>query len=385
MNSAVLPVLDVFLDILNNKFLPAVAPEVYFDYDNPVNADRDQEVNEAKALKNAGILTVNEARAILNYPEIEGGDQRETQNSPLGELENNLRASDKKNAIRRQKDKEKVQEILKARPTQQKKFKAIKDLSKHIYNQKVQREQNSLLRSEDARQEYLKAVDEKKDGYASQFKQELDVYREGLMERIIEKQEELGMTPDNIMDTAQEIGRATKIFQPLMRQQFKSAGQSSMEEIANGLKSQKASEQFNAPEQLLEKLDRRAEFFTSSMLETDFEKLKEIIVNSMEEGEGIPQLANRIEGYFEDVSKDRARTIARTETSRLVSQATQESYRQSAVVTGKEWISSKDDRVRPEHQENDGQIVGPDEKFQNGERYPGDNSINCRCALAPAV
>jgi len=212
------------------------------------------------------------------------------------------------------------------------------------------------------------------------------VYRDGLRERIIEKQEELGMNPNQIFDTATELGRANKIFQPLMRDMFKKAGQQSMDEIAQlGARSIKASENFATPEELLQQLDRRSEFFLESMLETDFEKLKNIILESMQAGEGVPKLARKIDDYFADVSRNRAATIARTETGRLVSKATQESYKQSTVVTGKEWLSSKDDRVREEHQQVDGEIVLPEEKYSNGERYPGDNSINCRCALAPAV
>ena len=63
-------------------------------------------------------------------------------------------------------------------------------------------------------------------------------------------------------------------------------------------------------------------------------------------------------------------------------------------VKEKEWLSTKDDRVRIEHLEVDGQVVPIDEPFiVGGEElmYPGDasgsagNVINCRCTELPVM
>jgi uncharacterized protein with gpF-like domain len=37
--------------------------------------------------------------------------------------------------------------------------------------------------------------------------------------------------------------------------------------------------------------------------------------------------------------------------------------------------------VRPAHQKLNGEIVAIDEAFSDGEQYPGEHDINCRCHL----
>lgn len=384
VNHACLPVLDVFKDVINNKFLADVDEDKFLEYENPVNVDREQEVKEVIDLKKAGIITVNEARASIGYDEVEDGDVREQQSNPLQEL-----SLKRKRQLRR-----KAKQILKKRRTLQRKFKAIDAMAElnrvkalHSINQankSLNRGRSPVFNTPELRERYIKAFNSKIDKKAEGFKDALDVYYNGLASRVIKMQEDLGMNTQQIFDPVVEIPEARSIFEPLMHEMFIRAGRTTMEEIANGFQN-KAAEDFSTPSEMLRQLDRRAEFFITSMLDTDFDRLKALILAGMEEGISVPELARRIRDYFDDVSLNRAKTIARTETGRLVSQATEEAYKQSEVVTGKEWLSAEDDRVRPEHVENNGVIVATDGTFPNGERYPGDNSINCRCALAPAV
>lgn len=45
----------------------------------------------------------------------------------------------------------------------------------------------------------------------------------------------------------------------------------------------------------------------------------------------------------------------------------------------KTWVGTMDDRERPEHVAMEGQTVGFDEAFSNGQVIPGDGEFNCRC------
>jgi uncharacterized protein with gpF-like domain len=68
-----------------------------------------------------------------------------------------------------------------------------------------------------------------------------------------------------------------------------------------------------------------------------------------------------------------------------------EGYKQSGVVQKKEWLSSKDDKVRDSHAMVDGEQVLIDQPFSNGMMFPGDPaappemSINDRCTVLPVV
>ena len=51
-----------------------------------------------------------------------------------------------------------------------------------------------------------------------------------------------------------------------------------------------------------------------------------------------------------------------------------------------EWLTAGDADVREEHALNAAQGPIPvGTAFANGEHYPGESSVHCRCALAPVV
>lgn len=88
----------------------------------------------------------------------------------------------------------------------------------------------------------------------------------------------------------------------------------------------------------------------------------------------------------------RAERIARTETLTAVSigqAAAVENAKEVIPGLKKGWMNSGDDRVRDAHKSPlHGEVVGVDEKFSNGLRYPRDTNaldaaevINCRCTL----
>ena len=94
----------------------------------------------------------------------------------------------------------------------------------------------------------------------------------------------------------------------------------------------------------------------------------------------------------------RSRMIARTESTKAVNLATNQSYQTAAnegIKIQKEWLSSRDDKVRETHRELDRQVVGVNEDFtvpSTGEKgsSPGAfqnpaESINCRCTIIPVI
>jgi uncharacterized protein with gpF-like domain len=102
--------------------------------------------------------------------------------------------------------------------------------------------------------------------------------------------------------------------------------------------------------------------------------------------------------YRERFVASRAETIARTETTRVVSLARREAVQQAADDIGivgsdivRVWNATQDARTRDSHAAMDGQEVGQDEPFISGDgnriMFPGDPSappedtINCRCVV----
>lgn len=98
-----------------------------------------------------------------------------------------------------------------------------------------------------------------------------------------------------------------------------------------------------------------------------------------------------------ELTRARARLIARTETVSAANGAAVINAKETAAKTGlvlnKIWIAARDNRTRPDHKEVDGQIVGIDDMFivggfamsQPGDRRHGASAaeiVNCRCAVA---
>lgn len=382
VKEACMPVLDVFIDVINNKFLADKFNDTFLTYESPVNEDRELLLKESTELKKAGIITVNEARELMNYDTIDGGDELSPETGLLfGAKTLRLRKIAKA--------------LLRNRSILIKKFEAIDAVTKMIVavdkkEKGVKRYRNSVFNTKELKENYVKAYNNNIDAKSSIFKDTVDVYNNGLQARILKKQEDFGVNANNIFDVNFEMGEAKRIFTPLMKTIFERAGQETLDAVAKGF-STKASEHFYTAEEYLKALEQRAEFFIASMLDTDYNQMKALIIQGLADGKGVDAIGRLIRTYFDDMSVARAKTIARTETGRLVSSATNEAYKQSEVVTGKEWLTANDSKVRDnsgtvdDHVINNGVIVATDGVFPNGEHFPAELTINCRCAIAPAV
>lgn len=108
------------------------------------------------------------------------------------------------------------------------------------------------------------------------------------------------------------------------------------------------------------------------------------VTQAIEEGWSNQKLAAEI-GKSYGFSKDRALTIARTETNYAASKGALEGYKASGVVQGKVWLTADDDLVSEECEANgDAGVIGLDEDFPSGDDAPPVHP-NCRCAVAPVV
>lgn len=116
------------------------------------------------------------------------------------------------------------------------------------------------------------------------------------------------------------------------------------------------------------------------------DRLAREIIEGLTRGESVEQLAERIAEIMGRTVKD-SRTAARTESTTAVNLG-QDIIRREFGVAKKQWITQRDERVRPAHAAMEGRIVRMNAVFIVGgeqARWPGDpnlspgNRINCRC------
>jgi len=113
--------------------------------------------------------------------------------------------------------------------------------------------------------------------------------------------------------------------------------------------------------------------------------LKKEFREAIAEGDTIKNVEKRVEKVFNFNDKVRTNRIARTEILGAHNAGTFEAMVNSGVVATKQWINSRDGRVRETHSNTE--IRPLMERFTNGLRFPGDwtgdasEIINCRCAM----
>lgn len=118
-----------------------------------------------------------------------------------------------------------------------------------------------------------------------------------------------------------------------------------------------------------------------SIEEATREMIRGDVTTAMEQGLSNDELASMLEENYA-FSEERALTIARTETAFADCQGNLVLYRESGVVTSKQWIVG--DGCCDECAEVNGEIVGLDEKFSNDVEAPPAHP-NCRCDFIPVL
>jgi len=141
----------------------------------------------------------------------------------------------------------------------------------------------------------------------------------------------------------------------------------------------------------------------TAMTETTQDAIAEAVAEGVSLNEGSGDIARRIRLSYADwagkgdspIDRSRSYVIARTEAGSAVNFGHHEGARQVADETGatilKEWITSRDSRVRDSHAAVDGEIVGLKDTFSNGLLHPNAagapaaETIACRCTVAHLV
>jgi HK97 family phage portal protein len=133
-------------------------------------------------------------------------------------------------------------------------------------------------------------------------------------------------------------------------------------------------------------VDENALRLATQIDETTKERLAQALNAGLDAGEGIGQIAKRIE-ESSAFGRPRALLVAQTETTSNTNGAQKTSLSSyqadnDDVIVEKAWLSSRDVKVRKEHVELDKRgaesgWIGIDEEYDNGLQHPGEP--NCRC------
>lgn len=183
----------------------------------------------------------------------------------------------------------------------------------------------------------------------------------------------------------------TDELDPLWRAKVKQVGNESLSEVDSS-----GDNTFNMPNPAV--VAHLKEFsgtrITGMVNETTRQQLQDQLSEGFSNGEGIKELAERVQSVFDTADKSRAELIARTEVTRSSNFASLEGYKQSGIVTTKQWVATQDQDMRDSHAElGDMEPINVNDDFEiEGQKgqYPGsfgsaEMDCNCRCTIAPGV
>jgi len=110
-------------------------------------------------------------------------------------------------------------------------------------------------------------------------------------------------------------------------------------------------------------LDSYIPMFSEKLEAVNVEKLRRVLAEGIEAGEGVRELTNRVYETYEDWGFKRAESIARTETIRASNAASKFTYLQSGVVEKIIWIAFIGPRTCEFCLEMDGKIIDVKDSF----------------------
>lgn len=381
---------------------PDFGEEFYIGHIDQTPANQDQKLKAYSDGIQYNYLLINEVRAREGLPPLRGGWSFYM---PLTSMAvGGLSAADQKSLAKAVIENSDInEEILKKEETKKTydfkgRFWLKKKLEIHesakaalsgvLDNEKKRKKTKkfvSLIKDPELRDQFAVMVNKKIDQYAEKLKPAVDDFFNGQMHRVIAelakkngKTERMKLNAEQILNYDKEIGLSIKFITPYIETFLKEAGLEALNMIAPQV-------DFQDTGRIQKLIQERAQFFAETVNSTTLQKLDSTLAEGIGAAEGIRDLTTRVEDVYSEFPTYRSEMIARTEATAANAEGTLEGYRQSDVVTGKEWINSADSRVRDEHQDGigvGGEIVPVDENFSNGMPYPCEP--NCRCVLGPA-
>jgi len=123
--------------------------------------------------------------------------------------------------------------------------------------------------------------------------------------------------------------------------------------------------------------------FSFQVNDATLESLRSTLVEAINLGESVREIAGRVNEVFNFAQDYRAVRIARTEIMEAANKGALEAYRQSGVVQKKEWVAQPDACPVCEENENDG-AISLDATFSSGDSHPTVHP-NCECTIAPVI
>ena len=404
LSETIKPELDMLDDTINEMLVyPDFSDRIFIQFPDPTPENREMITTEYKTGLDAGYLLINEVRAKENMEPIEGGWALYKPMNMI--VVGGLGKQEKSKYIKNWQDKKNQEEaskklkVFRGKDILYKKLELqeaiLKDVKKEVNIIEVEKEKQKKAKAKKKKKELIPLIkSDLRDKYAELVIKAIDKKAKKMeeeMNKLAKKQLNSVLKLIKTRDLTKLIGKKTKtaiddfykgqekVFAdfslPFIEEFLKTSGQEALDLVD-------PSKEFEMTDAIHKATQKRADEFGLGVNETTRERVFKDIENGLKVGEGNIAISDRIKETYKQYPTWRSDLISRTESTAANNDGFIEAYKQSGVVTHKEWIATKDARTRPAHKELDGQIVKVDKNFSNGLPYPQEP--NCRCVIGPA-
>lgn len=434
------PDMDSIVNTLNEFLVPMFGKNLVLGYVNVVPEDRTDDIAEAVQLKNAGIITINEGRELLDYESVEGGDifapvgVVSTPDSATPELDDEV-TDEEIEDIEDEEGEGQKRRIYRLGHNHSKKMGRVPAALAHLdmktllrrkgmftarsYNHQLKEQVKPLIKKMLAegksKEEAIAAADaEIEERITPSFTNEVIMgFYEKQIRNVGTIEEQFGKAVQKFIKSMEDQAlhnfdsqlenkslRSAKAYikkdqldlfnddqiktqaqidlTPILMNQVVIAGQAAYDLIS--------ADDTYIPYNVTQAVQGNVAKFTQSMLDTDRETMSNLILEGLDEGLSVPQIRNNISSKFEDISKKQSTVITRTEVMRASNMGNLDAFKQSGIVEAKQWLTAG---ATDECADYEGQTETLDGSFydDSSDFLDGDPPLhpNCRCVLIPVV
>lgn len=413
LSETIEPKFRKWVEKLNKSLVPEFDKTIVLDFEDPTPED-EASLDEHHSIALNKWMTVNEIRDDRGMDPVEGGDVLYIPLGiiPIGEssVSSDNKATDSsskgyiamKSKGTQSRKKKKMDRIYKNALRGNKLLQLMEGLYKDV-RERVEKKMEAEMKGKEKKwtlsqkKALWKIFDARLTKYEIAWKAMQETLFEGQKKRIKTQLENSDISKsingvkrasvDDFVDWEKEAEVFSKKAKPLILEIIKEAGEFAMNQVGKY--------DFDPSDtRTAEWILMKAMKFAVDVNETTKNKLKLSLAEGLLLGEGIPDLAKRVDDVMDGRILSSAETIARTETLSSSNAGTLFGYEQTGIIQKKEWLATMDGKTRGAHMTADGQTVGIAEAFTvDGEQlqYPGDpsgsasNIINCRCTILPVI
>jgi len=288
------PKVKRIMSSINKNLVSLFDDNLVLDFESIIPNDKERDVTITSGAVGAGIMTINEARELLDLEPIKGGDSTYT---PLS---------------------------------------VVPQLTKE--KQKGMSKKKSLIGNEEVHIKRWEAMVKRAEKYEKRIKTTIQGYFRGQKKLLNSRlQGQKGIDPNIIPSQGTSVSTIISLVTPLIRDIVEQEGLDTYDFLGITV-------DFSLSKKAIDQIEGYVKLFAKTVDETTRGQITDAISNFTSEAGRLDDLVEEIDNIYDKAIGYRSEIIARSESIRAANIGTEIGYQESGVVEAKQWLTVPDER-----------------------------------------